>query len=120
QRFFRLLGVEVYQGYGLTETTALCTLDVEGGVRPGWVGPPLPGVEMRRSPEGEVETRGPHVFAGYWRDPEASAALTTPDGWMRTGDLGDVDEAGRWRILGRRSAQIALMSGYKVEPEPLE
>lgn len=120
QRFFRLLGLEVYQGYGLTETTALCTLDLEGQVRPGWVGPALPGVELRRSPEGELETRGPHVFQGYWRDPQATAALLGPDGWLRTGDLGEVDPQGRWRILGRRSAQLALSSGYKVAPEPLE
>jgi long-chain acyl-CoA synthetase len=118
QRFFRLLGVEVYQGYGLTETTALCTLDVEGRVRPGWVGPALPGVELRVDDEGQLLVRGPNVFQGYWRRPAGLGF--TADGWFETGDLGDVDAEGRWRITGRRSAVLALSTGHKVAPEPVE
>ena len=117
QRFFTLLGVEVYQGYGLTETTALCTLDVEGRVRAGWVGPALPGVEMKVDEGGQVLVRGPNVFAGYWGQP---AGVGLRDGWFETGDLGDVDADGRWRITGRRSAVLALSTGHKVAPEPLE
>jgi long-chain acyl-CoA synthetase len=118
QRFFRLLGVEVYQGYGLTETTALCTLDVEGRVRPGWVGPALPGVELKVDAEGQLLARGPNIFAGYWRRP--SDLGFSPDGWFETGDLGDVDPDGRWRITGRKSAVLALATGHKVAPEPVE
>ncbi|MGE0708735.1 MAG: AMP-binding protein [Planctomycetota bacterium] len=120
QGFFELVGVPVYQGYGLTETTALCTLDLEGKVLAGRVGPALPGVALRRSPEGEVETRGPHVFAGYWGRPDATLAAFTRDGWLRTGDLGDVDAEGRWRIVGRKSAMLVLASGHNLAPEPLE
>lgn len=117
QRFFSLLGVEVYQGYGLTETTALCTLDVEGRVRPGWVGPAIPGVDMKVDEEGQVLVRGPNVFAGYWGRPPG---LGFRDGWFETGDLGEVDAEGHWRITGRRSAVLALSTGHKVAPEPVE
>jgi long-chain acyl-CoA synthetase len=124
QRFFRMLGVDVYQGYGLTETTALCTLDVLGKIQPGWVGPALDGVEMRASDEGEILTRGPHIFLGYWERPEATkAAFVDEDpeaGWFRTGDLGDVDGEGRWRITGRASAVLVLSTGHNVAPEPVE
>ncbi|MBX3468472.1 MAG: AMP-binding protein [Planctomycetes bacterium] len=117
QRFFTLLGVEVYQGYGLTETTALCTLDVEGQVRAGFVGPALPGVEMKTDEQGQLVVRGPNVFAGYWRRPPGTGLR---DGWFETGDLGDVDAQGRWRITGRRSAVLVLATGHKVPPEPVE
>lgn len=117
QRFFTLLGVEVYQGYGLTETTALCTLDVEGQVRAGFVGPALPGVEMKTDEQGQLVVRGPNVFAGYWRRPPGTGMR---DGWFETGDLGDVDAQGRWRITGRRSAVLVLATGHKVPPEPVE
>lgn len=120
QDFYRMLGVEIYQGYGLTETTALCTLDAEGAVRPGWVGPALPGVEMRRSDAGEIETRGPHIFAGYWGRPQPTQDAFTDDGWFRTGDLGEVDALERWRISGRQSAVLVLRTGHNVAPEPLE
>ena len=120
QGFFHMLGVPVYQGYGLTETSALCTLDREGEILPGRVGPALPDVEMRRAETGEIETRGPHVFAGYWGQPAATAEAFSAEGWFKTGDLGDVDAFGRWRIGGRQSAMLVLSSGHNLPPEPLE
>lgn len=120
QSFFHAVGVPVYQGYGLTETSALCTLDRPGQIRPGAVGPALPGVELRLSPEGEIETRGPHVFSGYWGRPEATQAAFTRDGWFRTGDAGACDAAGRWEIGGRLSALLVLSTGHNLAPEPLE
>ncbi|MCA8921050.1 MAG: AMP-binding protein [Planctomycetes bacterium] len=120
QQFYAALGVPVYQGYGLTETTALCTLDRPGAIRPGYVGSALPGVELTVDDEGEVLTRGPHVFAGYWQAPEASRAALNEAGWFRTGDLGEFDEAGRLRVLGRRNAVLVLQSGHNVPPEPIE
>jgi long-chain acyl-CoA synthetase len=119
QRFFHMVGVKVYQGYGLTETTALCTLDAQGAIRPGYVGPPLPGVELKQAEDGELLVRGPNVFAGYWGRPEATANAFS-SGWFHTGDLGDVDEVGRWRITGRKSAVLVLRTGHNVAPEPLE
>jgi len=120
QRFFHLLGVDVYQGYGLTETTALCTLDEPERIRPGWVGPAMPFVELRRADDGELLTRGPHVFPGYWRDEAATRVAIDGDGWLHTGDLGEVDAEGRWRITGRKSAVLVLQTGHNVAPEPLE
>lgn len=114
QRFVRLLGVEVYQGYGLTETTALVTLDREGQVRPGFVGPPLPGVEVRLDEAGQLLTRGPHVFPGYFGLPAREGE------WYATGDLAEQDERGRLRILGRADALLALTTGHKVPPEEVE
>lgn len=120
QRFIRLLGIEVYQGYGLTETTALCTLDREGQVRPGFVGPALPGVELRLDDDGQLLTRGPHVVAGYWRGPDRPLDSPAREGWWPTGDLAEQDAQGRWRILGRVDAQLALSTGHKVAPEVVE
>lgn len=120
QSFFHAVGVPVYQGYGLTETSALCTLDRPGQIRPGAVGPALPGVEMRLNAAGEIETRGPHVFSGYWGRPEATQAAFTSDGWFRTGDAGACDAQGRWEIGGRLSALLVLSTGHNLPPEPLE
>lgn len=120
QSFFHALGVPVYQGYGLTETSALCTLDRPGQIRAGAVGPALPGVELRLSPTGEIETRGPHVFSGYWGRPEATFGAFTRDGWFKTGDAGSCDAAGRWEIGGRLSALLVLSTGHNLPPEPIE
>ncbi|RMG07007.1 MAG: hypothetical protein D6731_24570, partial [Planctomycetota bacterium] len=120
QRFFHAAGIDVYQGYGLTETTALCTLDRPHAVRPGWVGHALPGVELRLADDGELLARGPNVFAGYWRRPAATRAAFDGEGWFRTGDLAEVDAAGRWRILGRKGALLVLSTGHNVAPEPVE
>jgi long-chain acyl-CoA synthetase len=119
QLFFMMLGIPVLQVYGLTETTAICTLDDPQQVRPGRVGPAIPGIEMTTSPGGEILVRGPNIFPGYWqRPPETAAALE--GGWFHTGDLGDADRNGNWRITGRAKDLIILSSGHNVAPEPLE
>lgn len=113
QRFFERIGIPVLQVYGLTETTAICTMDVPGRVVPGRVGPAIDGCEMKVSDEGEILVRGPNVFPGYWgREPH--------EGWLATGDLGEVDEEGNWRVLGRRKNLLVLAGGHNVAPEPLE
>lgn len=119
QLFFEALGIPVLQAYGLTETTAICTLDEPGNVTPGRVGPAVPGVEMRVDENGEILVRGPNIFAGYWRRPEQTAAAFR-DGWFLTGDQGEADAAGNWKITGRTKNLIVLNSGHKVPPEPLE
>ncbi len=119
QRFFLMLGLPVLQVYGLTETTAICTMDDPDDFLPGWVGPAISGIEMRLGPQDEILVRGPHVFAGYWNRPEATAEAFT-DGWFRTGDQGDVNEQGKWRIIGRVKNLIVLSSGHNVAPEPIE
>jgi len=119
QLFFSMLGVRVLQVYGLTETTAICTMDDPSDFTPGRVGPAIPGVEMRLGEGDEILVHGPNVFAGYWNKPEATAKAFD-DGWFRTGDQGDVDETGNWAIVGRIKNLIILNSGHNIAPEPIE
>jgi long-chain acyl-CoA synthetase len=119
QLFFSMLGVRVLQVYGLTETTAICTMDDPRDFTPGRVGPAIPGVEMRLGEGDEILVRGPNIFAGYWNRPEATAKAFD-DGWFRTGDQGEVDEKGNWAIVGRIKNLIILNSGHNIAPEPIE
>ena len=119
QLFFMMLGIPVLQGYGLTETTGICTLDDPRHVEPGRVGPAIPGIEMKLGENDEIIVRGPNIFAGYWRRPEQTAAVLR-EGWFHTGDQGDVDAGGNWRISGRIKNLIILNSGHNIAPEPIE
>jgi long-chain acyl-CoA synthetase len=119
QMFFVMLGIPVLQVYGLTETTAICTMDDPKHFEPGRVGPAIPGVEMRTGDNGEILVRGPNVFPGYWQRP-AETAKVLSGGWFHTGDQGDVDANGNWRITGRLKNLIILNSGHNVAPEPIE
>ncbi|MFK7930806.1 MAG: long-chain fatty acid--CoA ligase [Myxococcota bacterium] len=121
QRWFEMLGIPVYQVYGLTETTAIVTMDTpEGRVVPGRVGPALGGVEVRVGEGDEIQVRGPNIFPRYWKKPDASAAAFTEDGWFRTGDRGEVDGHGNWKIIGRVKNLLVPSSGHNVAPEPIE
>jgi long-chain acyl-CoA synthetase len=114
-----MLGIPVLQVYGLTETTAICTMDDPREFEPGRVGQPIPGVEMRIADSGEILVRGPNIFSGYWLRPdETSRALS--QGWFHTGDQGEVNERGNWKVTGRLKNLLVLNSGHKVAPEPLE
>jgi long-chain acyl-CoA synthetase len=119
QRFFQMLGIPVLQVYGLTETTAICTMDDPRHVEPGRVGPAIPGIEMKLAETGEILVRGPNIFPGYWRRPEATAHALE-GGWFHTGDQGEADARGNWRITGRLKNLIILKSGHNVAPEPIE
>ncbi len=119
QLFFMMLGIPVLQGYGLTETTGICTLDDPRHVEPGRVGPAIPGIEMKLGEDSEIIVRGPNIFPGYWRRPEQTAAVLR-DGWFHAGDQGDVDGNGNWRITGRLKNLIILNSGHNIAPEPIE
>jgi len=119
QLFFMMLGIRVLQVYGLTETTAICTMDDPAQVEPGRVGPAIPGIEMKLGENSEIVVRGPNIFPGYWRRPEQTAAVLR-DGWFHTGDQGDVDAHGNWRITGRLKNLIILNSGHNIAPEPIE
>ena len=119
QLFFMMLGIPVLQVYGLTETTAICTMDDHLHFEPGRVGPAIPGVEMTVSDNAEILVRGPNVFPGYWLRP-AETAKALAGGWFHTGDQGEVDAHGNWRITGRLKNLIVLDSGHNVAPEPLE
>ncbi len=119
QLFFLMLGIPVLQVYGLTETTAICTLDHPHHIEAGYVGPAIPGIEMKLGDEDEILVRGPNVFAGYWSRPQETAHVLR-DGWCHTGDQGEVNGSGNWRVIGRLKNLIILNSGHNIAPEPIE
>ena len=119
QLFYMMLGIPVLQVYGLTETTAICTMDDPAHIEPGRVGPAVAGVEMTLGENGEILVRGPNIFPGYWQRP-AETAKALQGGWFHTGDQGEVDAEGNWRITGRVKNLLVLSSGHNVAPEPLE
>jgi long-chain acyl-CoA synthetase len=119
QMFFMMLGIPVLQVYGLTETTAICTMDDPRHFLPGRVGPAIPGIEMTLGENSEILVKGPNIFPGYWRRPEETAKVLA-GGWFHTGDQGDVDASGNWRITGRIKNLIILNSGHNIAPEPIE
>jgi long-chain acyl-CoA synthetase len=119
QLFFQMLGIPVLQVYGLTETTAICTMDDPRRVEPGAVGPAIPGIEMKLGDDGEILVRGPNIFSGYWNRPE-DTAKTLSNGWFHTGDQGERTPGGNWRIVGRLKNLLILSSGHNIAPEPLE
>jgi long-chain acyl-CoA synthetase len=119
QLYFMMLGVPVLQVYGLTETTAICTMDDPNQVTPGRVGPAIAGIEMKLAENEEIVVRGPNIFPGYW-DRQQESAKVLRDGWFHTGDQGEVDANGNWRIIGRIKNLIILGSGHNIAPEPIE
>jgi long-chain acyl-CoA synthetase len=119
QLFFIMLGIPVLQVYGLTETTGICTMDIPGNVEPGWVGPAVAGVEMKLGENQEILVRGANVFPSYWNRPEETAKALR-DGWFHSGDQGEVNANGNWRIVGRIKNLLILNSGHNVAPEPIE
>lgn len=119
QLFFMMLGIPVLQVYGLTETTAICTLDDPRHVEPGRVGHAITGIEMKLGENNEIIVRGPNIFAGYWNRPEETAKVLR-DGWFHTGDQGEVNASGNWKIVGRIKNLIILNSGHNIAPEPIE
>jgi long-chain acyl-CoA synthetase len=119
QLYFMMLGIPVLQVYGLTETTAICTMDDPNRVEVGSVGPSIPGIEMKLGDNDEIVVRGPNVFSKYWNRPEQTADAMQ-EGWFHTGDQGEVSAAGSWRIAGRIKNLIILGSGHKISPEPIE
>jgi len=120
QLFFMMLGIPVLQVYGLTETTAICTMDdPDAPVIPGRAGPAIAGVKMKIVENAEIVVRGPNIFPGYWNRPEETAKVLR-DGWFHTGDQGEVDVNGNWKIVGRIKNLIILGSGHNIAPEPIE
>ncbi len=118
--FFWALGVPVREGYGQTENTAQATITPRDDVRIGAVGRPVPGSELRIAPDGEILTRGPATFLGYFKDPEATADAVDGDGWLHTGDVGHLDDDGFLTITDRKKDIIITAGGKNVSPSEIE
>jgi long-chain acyl-CoA synthetase len=119
QLYFMMLGIPVLQVYGLTETTAICTMDDPRQIEPGRVGPAISGIEMKLGENEEIIVRGPNIFPGYWKRPEETTKALR-EGWFHTGDQGEINETGNWSIVGRIKDLIILGSGHNIAPEPIE
>ena len=118
--FFHALGVPVVEGYGLTETASSATVNAPGDFRIGTVGRPVEGAEIRLADDGEILIRSSSVFAGYFKEPEATAAALTEDGWLRSGDVGEIDDEGFLRITDRKKDLIITAGGKNIAPQNLE
>ena len=118
--FFDAIGIQILEGYGLTECTTACTTNRPDCNRFGTVGAPLPGAEIAIAEDGEILVRSETVFQGYFKDPEATAEVLTDDGWLRTGDVGSIDEDGFLTITDRKKDILVTAGGKNVSPQNIE
>jgi long-chain acyl-CoA synthetase len=119
-QWYRDLGLELLEGYGMSENCAYSHVSYPGRARPGYVGEPYPGVECRISSEGEVQVKSPGTMLGYYKAPELTKEMFTDDGFLKTGDRGEVDEQGRLKITGRVKDLFKTSKGKYVAPVPIE
>jgi long-chain acyl-CoA synthetase len=117
--WFADVGIRIFEGYGLTETSPLIALDTPAQHRIGTVGPVLENVQVRFAEDGELEVKGPSVFHGYWNKPQETAEVFTPDGWFRTGDIGNLTD-GFLSITDRKKELLKTSGGKLIAPQPIE
>jgi long-chain acyl-CoA synthetase len=118
--FFNGVGILILEGYGMTENTAGATINRPDAFKIGTVGKPIPGASIRIADDGEILIKGGHVFQGYWKNDDATSEVLTSDGWLHTGDIGQLDGEGYLRITGRKKELIVTAGGKNVAPTVLE
>ncbi|WP_373049975.1 AMP-dependent synthetase/ligase [Thalassovita aquimarina] len=119
-RWFEAIDVHLLEGYGMTETAGVATVNTLASNFVGTVGEVLPGTQVRIAPDGEIQLKGPGIFAGYWKKPEKTAETFTEDGWLKTGDVGMMDNHGALKITGRLKDIIITAGGKNITPAEIE
>lgn len=119
-RWYHAIGVPLYEGWGMSETTGVGSINLPRANKAGSIGQPVPGIQLRIAPDGEIQLRGLNVFSGYLNKPDKTAEAFTDDGWMRTGDVGRIDNQGFVTITGRMKDIIITAGGKNVTPAEIE